>query len=36
MERMGIRVIRFANEEVCGDLDAVLTRLLAELQLPFH
>ena len=24
MERMGVRVIRFANEEVCGDLDAVL------------
>jgi len=35
LERVGIRVIRFTNEEVCGDLDCVLTRLRAELRLPF-
>src|SRR5271157_6294938 len=34
LERVGIRVIRFTNEEVCADLDSVLTRLGAELRLP--
>ena len=35
LERLGIRVIRFTNEEVCADLDAVLARIRAELRLPF-
>jgi very-short-patch-repair endonuclease len=35
LERLGIRVIRFTNEEVCNDLDAVLARIRAELCLPF-
>jgi len=34
LERVGVRVIRFTNEEVCADLDSVLTRLGAELRLP--
>ena len=33
--RLGLRVIRFTNEEVCGDLDFVLARIGAELRLPF-
>jgi very-short-patch-repair endonuclease len=35
LERLGIRVIRFTNDEVCNDLDAVLARIRAELRLPF-
>ena len=35
LERFGVRVIRFTNEEVCGDIDAVLARIRAELRLPF-
>ena len=35
LERLGLRVVRFANEEVCADLDAVLARIGAELRLPF-
>jgi very-short-patch-repair endonuclease len=35
LERLGIRVIRFTNNEVCDDLDAVLARIRAELRLPF-
>jgi very-short-patch-repair endonuclease len=35
LERLGLKVIRFTNEEVCGDLDAVLARIRAELRLPF-
>jgi very-short-patch-repair endonuclease len=35
LERLGLRVVRFTNEEVCGDLDAVLARIRAELRLSF-
>jgi len=35
LERLGVRVVRFGNEEVCGDLDAVLERIWAALRLPF-
>ncbi len=35
LERMGVQVIRFSNEEVCGDLDSVLERIAAALRLPF-
>jgi very-short-patch-repair endonuclease len=31
----GVRVIRFTNEEVCGDIDSVLARIRAELRIPF-
>ena len=34
LQGFGVRVIRFTNEEVCGDLDSVLARIAAELQLP--
>ena len=34
-ERMGVRVIRFTNAEICDDLESVLERLLAELRVPF-
>jgi very-short-patch-repair endonuclease len=33
LERMGLRVIRFQNEEVCGDLESVLERILQALGL---
>jgi very-short-patch-repair endonuclease len=35
LQRLGLRVIRFANDEVCGNLDSVLARIRAELRLPF-
>jgi len=35
LERLGVRIVRFTNDEVCDDLDAVLTRIRAELRLPF-
>jgi very-short-patch-repair endonuclease len=35
LERVGLRVVRFANEEVCADLDSVLARIRQELRLPF-
>ena len=35
LERMGVRVIRFTNAEVCDDVDAVLARIHAELRAPF-
>jgi very-short-patch-repair endonuclease len=35
LERMGVRVIRFTNAEVCEDLDSVLARIQAELMAPF-
>jgi very-short-patch-repair endonuclease len=35
VERLGVRVIRFTNPEVCNDLDQVLARIGAELRLPF-
>jgi len=30
-----VRVIRFTNEEVCGDVASVLARIGAELRVPF-
>jgi very-short-patch-repair endonuclease len=35
LERMGVRVVRVANEEVCGDLDSALARVHAAMRLPF-
>jgi very-short-patch-repair endonuclease len=35
LDRLGIRVIRFTNQEVCDDLDSVLARIRAELRAPF-
>jgi very-short-patch-repair endonuclease len=35
LERLSLRVVRFANEEVCVDLDSVLARIRQELRLPF-
>jgi very-short-patch-repair endonuclease len=35
LERLGVRVLRFTNEEVCADLDSVLKRIRQELKLPF-
>jgi very-short-patch-repair endonuclease len=35
LEPVGVRVVRFANEEVCSELDAVLARIREELRLPF-
>jgi very-short-patch-repair endonuclease len=35
LERLGVQIVRFTNEEVCGDLDAVLERIQAALRLPF-
>jgi very-short-patch-repair endonuclease len=35
LERLGIRVVRFSNDEVRNDLDTVLACIRAELRLPF-
>jgi len=35
LQRLGVQVFRFSNEEVCGDLDSVLERIRAALRLPF-
>ncbi len=35
LERVGLRVIRFTNAEVCDDLDSALSQIYAELRLPF-
>jgi very-short-patch-repair endonuclease len=35
LERLGIRVIRFTNADVCDGLDSVLKRICAEMRLPF-
>ena len=35
LERVGLRVIRFTNAEVCDDLDSAPLRIYAELRLPF-
>lgn len=35
LERLGLRVIRFMNEDVCGDIDSVLARIHRELRVPF-
>ena len=32
---MGVRVIRFTNAEVIGDLNSVLARISAKLRAPF-
>jgi very-short-patch-repair endonuclease len=36
LERLGVHVMRFTNEEVCSDLDSVLARIRQELRLPFY
>ncbi len=36
LERLGVRVVRFANAEVRDDLESVLARIRAELRLPFN
>jgi len=35
LERLGVDVVRFTNEEVSGDLGSVLERSRAALRLPF-
>jgi len=35
LERMGVRVIRFTNEEVSADIESVLARILVEMRAPF-
>jgi very-short-patch-repair endonuclease len=35
LERLGLRIVRFTNEEVLDDLESVLARIRAELRLPF-
>src|SRR5271165_352449 len=35
LQRLGVRVIRFTNAEVCDDLDSAPDRIYAELRLPF-
>ena len=35
LQRLGVRVVRFTNEDVCNDLDSVLARIRDELRLPF-
>ena len=35
IENFGVRVLRFTNDEVRDDLEAVLARIGAELRLPF-
>ncbi len=35
LERLGLRVVRFSNEDVCNDVDSVLVRLREALRLPF-
>jgi len=36
LERLGVRIIRFSNDEVCGDLDSVLERIGEGIRLPFR
>jgi very-short-patch-repair endonuclease len=35
LERLGVRVVRLTNADVCDDLDSVLGRIYAEMRLPF-
>jgi len=35
LQAVGVRVLRFTNENVCDDIDSVLARIRAELRLPF-
>jgi hypothetical protein len=35
LERLGLRIVRFKNEDVLNDLDLVLAKIRAELRLPF-
>jgi very-short-patch-repair endonuclease len=32
LETLGLRVLRFANDEILGDIDCVVERILVELQ----
>src|SRR5271157_6561660 len=34
LERLGVRVVRFTNAEVCDDLDSAPGRIYAEMRLP--
>jgi very-short-patch-repair endonuclease len=34
LERLGVSVVRFTNQEVCSDLDSVLARIRAALRAP--
>ena len=36
LQGFGVRVIRFTNDDVCEDIDAVLARTGAELRVPVH
>ena len=35
VQGFGVRVIRFTNKEVCGDIDSVLARICEALRAPF-
>jgi very-short-patch-repair endonuclease len=35
LERLGVRILRVTNAEVCDDLDSVLGRICEEMGLPF-
>jgi very-short-patch-repair endonuclease len=35
LERLGVRILRVTNAEVCDDLDSVLGRIYEEMGLPF-
>ncbi len=35
LERLGVRVLRLANAEVCDDVGSALARIRAELRAPF-
>ncbi len=35
LQRLGVRVVRLTNEDVCNDLDSVLARIRDEVRLPF-
>jgi very-short-patch-repair endonuclease len=36
LERFGVSVVRFTNEDVCNALDSVLARIRAAMRLPFE
>jgi very-short-patch-repair endonuclease len=35
LERLGLHIVRFTNDEVSNDLESVLAKIHAELRLPF-
>jgi very-short-patch-repair endonuclease len=35
LESLGVRIVGFANEDVCADPESVLARIREELRLPF-